>query len=105
MTFWTKPGDNAQYRGVTFARNPFDTGVNITKPTSRFVQQNNELYISSLNIGYDFFRHAWLKKVGLERLKLSFYCNELARLSSVKVERGLSYPFARNFSLAVNATF
>ncbi len=102
---WLNPGDQSPYRGVTMLQSPTDSGVNVTKPTSRFVQKNNELYLSSLNIGYDFFRAAWLKKVGLEQLKLSFYANELFRLSSVKVERGLTYPFARSFSFSVNATF
>jgi len=102
---WLNPGDNAKYRGVTMLQNPIDSDVNITKPTSRFVQRNNELYISSINLGYDFFRMNWLKSVGLERLKLSFYATDLLRLTSVKVERGLTYPYARTFSFAINATF
>ncbi|MDD6895078.1 MAG: hypothetical protein PUD51_04365 [Prevotellaceae bacterium] len=76
-----------------------------TKPTSRFVQRNNELYLSSLNIGYDFYRMAFLKSLGLQHLKVSFIANDLLRLTSIKVERGTSYPYARTFSLAVNATF
>ena len=102
---WTKPGDHAAYRNVTMMQRPTDTGVQITKPTSRFVQRNNELYFSSINLGYDFFRAAWLRKIGLEQLRLNFYANELLRLTSVKQERGLTYPFARTFSFSVNATF
>lgn len=102
---WTTPGQIAPYRGVNMLSSPTDTNVNITKPTSRFVQRNNELYISNLNIGYDFFRQAWIHKMGMERLKLSFQCNELARITSVKVERGLTYPFARTFSFSLSATF
>ena len=47
----------------------------------------------------------FVKKIGLERLKLTFYADEIARLSTVKIERGTSYPFARTFSLSLNATF
>lgn len=102
---WLNPGDNAKYRGVEMLQTPTDASTNVTKPTSRFVQKNNELYISSINLGYDFFRAHWLKTIGLERLKLSFYATDLLRLTSVKVERGLTYPYARTFSFAVNVTF
>jgi hypothetical protein len=78
---------------------------NITYPTSRFVQKNNELYVSSLNMGYEFYNAMWMKKIGMERLKLTFYMDELLRLSTVKVERGTSYPFARTFSFAIQASF
>ena len=102
---WTNPGDVAPYRGVTVLQSATDSGINVTKPTSRFVQRNNELYLSSINLSYDFYRAAWVRKLGLEQLKLSFYTSELFRLSSVKVERGLTYPFSRSFSFSVNATF
>ena len=68
-------------------------------------KKNNELYISSVNVGYDFAGAAWLKKIALERLKVSFYMNELLRLSSIDIERGTSYPFARNFSIGLQARF
>ena len=65
---------------------------------------DDELYISSMNLGYE-FSGAWMKKISLERLKLSFYMNELLRVSSIDIERGTSYPFARNFSFSIQATF
>lgn len=98
---WQKIGDVAPYRvTVLDSRNS-----NYTRPTSRFVQRNNELYISSLNVGYDFQQNSWIRKLALERLKISFYMNELLRVSSVDIERGTSYPFARNFSFSLQATF
>ena len=101
LNSWRKVGDEAPYK----AAKSYDGAINYTKPTSRFIQKNNELYISSINLGYDFFGHSWLSKVGLERLKLSFYMNELARFSTLKIERGTSYPFARNYSFSLQATF
>lgn len=101
---WQKTGDIAPYR-VTIARPNNGGGENMyTRPTSRFVQENNELYISSVNMGYD-FSGDWLKKLALQRLKLSFYMNELVRMSSIEIERGTAYPFARNFSFSLQATF
>lgn len=104
---WQKPGDIAPYR-VTHIASTMGLSTDFvpyTRPTSRFVQENNELYISSINIGYDFMDAKWLKKCSLERLKISFYMNELLRVSSVDIERGTSYPFARNFSFSLQATF
>jgi len=75
-----------------------------TRATSRFVQKRNELDFASLTAYYDFKRE-WIQKIGLERLKLSFYMNDICKFSSIKVERGLDYPFARTMSFALSATF
>lgn len=93
---WTKPNDK-----VAFCYQPF----NPVRPSSRFVQDLNELQMTSLNIGYDFKNCAFLQKCGLENLKASFYMEDIFRLSSVKIERGTEYPFARTFSLSIQATF
>lgn len=103
---WQKPGDIAPYKKVYIMDGNGSSDMKeMTRPTSRFVQENNELYISTVNVGYDFVGAAWLKKVALQRLKLSFYMNELLRVSSIDIERGTSYPFARNFSFSLQATF
>ena len=101
---WANPGDHTLFKQVQMGQSPADL-AETTKPTSRFVQKNNELYLSSINLGYDFYKQAWLKKLGLEYLKLSFTANDLVRMSSIKIERGTSYPYARTFSFSVNATF
>jgi hypothetical protein len=100
---WQNVGDIVPYRKLAISAG--GGTHNITYPTSRFVQKNNELYVSSLNMGYEFYNAMWMKKIGMERLKLTFYMDELLRLSTVKVERGTSYPFARTFSFAIQASF
>jgi len=95
---WTTPGQKAEYKKLSYP-NYF------TRPTSRFVQDLNELQMTSLNVGYDFRNWKFLKNSGVERLKVSFYMNDVFRASSVKVERGTDYPFARSFSLQLQATF
>lgn len=93
---WNKPDDR-----VAFRFNSYGT----TRPTSRFVQDLNELRLSTLNVGYDFRHCAFLKSIGLERLKASFYMNDVFRASTVKIERGLEYPFAHTYSFSLQATF
>jgi len=99
---WRAVGDLAPYRAVNISAGTTST---YTQPTSRFVQCNNELYISSLNMGYTFTNKAWMERVRLNNLRCSFYMNELLRISSITVERGTSYPFARSLSFMVQASF
>lgn len=93
------PGTPAKYMRLTRNTSP-------TMPSSRFIQENNELKLSSLNIGYD-FRHINFIRNGklLERLRVSFAMNDLLRFSTVKAERGTSYPYAQSFISSIQATF
>lgn len=105
---WQKPGDQVRFRSLQQIWDPekqIYTYDPYTLATSRFVQKKNELNISSINLSYDFFRHAFVKKMRLERLSAAFYMNDVARLSTIRVERGLSYPFARNYNFSLSMTF
>lgn len=99
---WRQTGDIAPYRALSISA---QTDAIYTPPTSRFVQRENEIYISSVNLGYMFTNSPWLKSVKMNNLRCSFYMNELFRTSSVKIERGTTYPFARSFSFMVQAAF
>lgn len=100
---WRNVGDIAPYKELAVSNS---YSMDYTKPNSCFVQKNNELYCNSINVGYELGELPFIKNAGfVDRLKLTFYMNELFRLSSVKVERGTDYPFARTFSLSLQATF
>ena len=103
---WQEPGQHADYKMLgDYWDLENEVWVNEkTRATSRFVQKRNELDFASLTAYYDFKRE-WIQKIGLERLKLSFYMNDICKFSSIKVERGLDYPFARTMSFALSATF
>lgn len=93
---WQKPGDMAYFKAIDDKTR--------TMPTSRFVEDNNYLTLSSLNISYD-FSSALLKKLSIDRLKLSLIGNDVFRCSTVKMERGLTYPFARTFTFSMQVSF
>ena len=99
---WQKPGDKVMFTRLIGGATANATSV--TKPTSRFVEDNNWLELSTLNVSYEFNMN-WMKKVGLKRLKALFYMNDVFRVSTVKQERGIAYPFARNFSRGLQARF
>ena len=99
---WQKPGDI-----VRFARDPVVGVLDLqvaTRPTSRFIEDYNYLEMSTLNLSYE-FDNKNLKRYGIQRLKLLFYMNDVFHTSTVKIERGTNYPYARNFSLGLQARF
>lgn len=106
---WLYPGQEALFKRLGTYN--VDTGEGSvtsypekTRATSRFVQDRNELDIAAINLYYD-VKPAMLKHVGLERLKLGVNMNEVAKISTIRVERGTDYPFARTLSFSVLATF
>ncbi|MBO9633531.1 MAG: SusC/RagA family TonB-linked outer membrane protein, partial [Chitinophagaceae bacterium] len=95
---WKKPGDNVLFKSIGTVRNP-------TLATSRFVQDLNEWQVASVNLGYDFYRHEFVRKMKLQRLQVLLNANDVLRMSTVKIERGTSYPFARYFSFTIMANY
>ena len=74
---WRKPGDIALYKAISeevYVSEKQQFASEKTYPTSRFVQKRNELKISSLQLSYDFFRHDFVKKIGLERILAAVQC-------------------------------
>ncbi len=94
---WQKEGDLSSLKDIR------DRDVT-TSPTSRFVQDYNVLSLNSLSLGYD-FKPDLIKTIGLSMLRLQFNMGDIVRFSSVKQERGLSYPYARTFNISLNASF
>ncbi|HEY8894730.1 MAG TPA: SusC/RagA family TonB-linked outer membrane protein [Niastella sp.] len=99
---WVKPGDETYFKGLVN-----ENGVTITTPTnatSRFVQKNNFVNAESISVSYQ-LSDKLNKKLRIKNTRISFITNDLKRWSSIQVERGLDYPFARNFTLNVSTTF
>ncbi len=94
---WTKPGDISRFKDIA--------DNTTTQATERFVEDNDIWTLSTVNVSYDFDRFALIKKAGFDRLRLSFDMADVARASSVTIERGTSYPFARSFSFSLQAMF
>lgn len=93
---WKNPGDIVPYLDIKNDRK--------TLPSSRFVQDNDFIAFNSLSFGYD-FKYNFIKKLGLSKMGIRVNMNDIARWSSIKVERGIAYPYARNYSLNLNLSF
>lgn len=72
--------------------------------TSRFVENDNTLEINRIELSYD-FKPEKLAKFGFKRLRFAVAANSPFRISTVKHERGTSYPFSRGFSFSICPTF
>ena len=99
---WYEPGQVVPYRDG--GGRVSSTGNSQTMATSRFVQRNNVLNLSSFSVYYELPLRT-VRRLGLQRLRTTLYANDLYTFSSIEIERGTSYPYARSFSLAVTVTF
>ncbi len=93
---WQKTGDVAKFKAID--------NTTTTYPTSRFIEEQNYITLSSLNLSYE-FKPELLKFLRIERLKLSAIGNDIFQASTVKMERGITYPYAKTFSLSAQLTF
>lgn len=95
---WQKPGDVAQFKGIGIVDK-------IDPMSSRFIQKENVLMGESISLGYEFNKTNWVKYLGMRTLSVKAYMNDIFRLSNIKMERGIEYPFARTVSFSLTANF
>lgn len=93
---WQNPGDVKPYKGY---------GSSSTKATSRFVMDDNVFQFQSASVEYrfrsDFLRDRWK----IETLNIGANMSDIFYISSIKRERGTSYPFARRLTLTLSVMF
>lgn len=101
---WRKPGDIARFRAISMTLNTEAIAANIPPMTSRFVQRENILAGESINVGYE-FTNGMVRRWRMSYLRVNAYMNDIFRLSTIKRERGIDYPFANTVSFSVSAGF
>ena len=94
---WQKPGDIAKYKDIK-------NQDGYTRPTSRFMQKDNELSLNSITLGYD-MESAFLKRYKFGMIRFELGANDVFRISPVKRERGTSYPYAHSFNFTIKINF
>ncbi len=93
---WSKPGD------VTFFKGFSD---NATRATSRFVMDENVFELQSASLQYKLDQSALLKKYSIQSVTFGLNMSDLFYLSTVKRERGTSYPFAQRIGASILLMF
>jgi TonB-linked SusC/RagA family outer membrane protein len=100
---WKKPGDHVAFKSLV---KDGTSTLQLTKSTSRFLQDNNYLEASSITFGYTFPSNlTWVKKMRLSTPRFFITQNNVFRFANIKTERGTGYPFARSFSFGLSTTF
>jgi TonB-linked SusC/RagA family outer membrane protein len=94
---WVKPGDVSRFKDIR--------SNSTTRATQRFVEDQDEWELASLSAFYDLNRLLNVQRIGITRMRLGFNMNDVARMSTVAIERGTDYPFARTFSFTLQASF
>lgn len=95
---WQRAGERTFFKGLE--------DESPTRATSRFVQNESTLTCQNVHISYNWQDRKWLQKnLGIRSLVLSSDISDLFYKSSVKQERGLSYPFSRRFSFSLSMWF
>jgi hypothetical protein len=93
---WSQPGD------VTFFKKHSNE---TTRATSRFVMDDNVFQLQTASLQYRITNANFLEKMCMTSMTFSIHANDLFYLSSVKRERGTSYPFSRSIGASVQVSF
>ena len=93
---WQKPGDVSKYKSISLTE--------ATPMSSRFIADENTLSGESISFGYE-TQAKWLHRIGASSMTIRGYMNDIFRISTVKNERGLDYPFARTVAFSLGLTF
>ena len=93
---WSESNREAYFKGISM--------VQKTEKSSRFVMDENSLTGESFNIGYE-FPDRIVRKMRLGALSVQMTMTDVFRASSVRVERGIDYPFARTVTMSLGVTF
>ena len=93
---WQEPGDIVRFKNIASAAT--------TPMSSRFVQREDVFTLESLNVAYEFY-DGWIQRAGFSSLKFEVSMRDVFRASTIKSERGISYPFARTLEAGLSFNF
>ena len=93
---WSENNREAYFKGISL--------VQRTEKSSRFVMDDNSLVGESFNIGYE-FPDRIVRRARLGALNVQLNMTDIFRATSVRVERGIDYPFARTVTMSMGVTF
>lgn len=99
---WTTPGELSQY-----VSRLYDPNRGPTRASTRFIMDDKEFYLNNISLRYRFDsqKHLFLKRIHMSSLSIAGNVSDVFRISSIKMERGIDYPFSRKISFTVSASF
>ena len=94
---WKNVGDVVEFKKIGL-QDP-------TPVSSRFIQKQNYLRGESVKLTWNFTGDRWLKALLLQDLSFSLSMSDFFNLESIKIERGIDYPFQRALVMNLSARF
>lgn len=94
---WKNVGDRTFFKGLD--------DFSVTNKTSRFVQNETTFTCQSMTLQYELKSKYLHDCLGVDYCLFSASTSDLFYWSTVKRERGTSYPYSRLFSIGVNVVF
>lgn len=92
---WTPGTTNAVYKGLFHSP---------TFATTRLVENDNKIQCSSIMLGY-LIPKVIAEKVKAKNLGFKLMLNNAFEIGGADIQRGLDYPFQRNYTFILNANF
>ncbi|MBC5620768.1 MULTISPECIES: SusC/RagA family TonB-linked outer membrane protein [Butyricimonas] len=93
---WQKAGEIKEFKGY---------GSSKTRASSRFVMDDKVFQFQSASVQYRWHSDYLLKKWSIETINIGANMSDIFYISSIKRERGTSYPFARRVALTLSLMF
>ena len=93
---WMKPGNVTFFKG-------FDNEA--TRATSRFVMDDNVLTLQTVSLQYRWDNEWIRRRAHVQSITFGVNMSDLFYWSSVKMERGIDYPYSRNIQASVKFLF
>jgi TonB-linked outer membrane protein, SusC/RagA family len=93
---WTKPGDKARYKSRLSSQQTYANDM--------FIHKDNIFSCGNINLEYSFPRRL-VSRLGVEYLSLGVNLSDIFYFSSIRRERGTSYPFSYNPNFLITCTF
>jgi TonB-linked SusC/RagA family outer membrane protein len=94
---WRQPGDVAEFKKIGLQES--------TPVSSRFIQKDSYLTGESVKLTWNFTGDRWLKAALLQDCSLSLSMSDFFYLKTIKIERGIDYPFQRALIINLAARF
>ncbi len=95
---WKQPGDLVPYLNIS------TNGGTSYVYSDRFVEKDNELWLSNIFLQYD-VPTTVLQSLHLQKLYFGIGMEDIFRLTAAKYERGTTYPYSRSINMSVSVTF
>jgi TonB-linked SusC/RagA family outer membrane protein len=93
---WYQAGDVVFFKKLSNTR---------SKATSRYVMDNNVLELQSVSLQYKLKSNYLMHNFKLTSIIFGINMNDLVHWGSIKMERGTSYPYARNIQGSIKLLF